>query len=290
MSYKKTTLPDYLDTIILQEVDFYKENTNLMDVFGNYLEELQFNIDYEKSKSTNSFLITVTQLYKKLNDDDFKIGNKQIDIINKNYYMEKYQSLFTKFKKSIENIISEGENIYFKNYSDDVGMLVDSTCVMDTAISPFYDKFYEDQTTIPLSLPSTLFNKVTTDNKILQQTFSLMVDSLMKVNLNGIVEGNDNVYINETPHGKNLASDYRYYNRLFLYKEPIRQSINIILKGLGEYIYFIKTLNKRNDNIDTSKLFAFQIDIEEKVHQLDILRNSLGVSGNVAVTTLSSTD
>lgn len=290
MSYKKTTLPDYLDTIILQEVDFYKENTNLMDVFGNYLEELQFNIDYEKSKSTNSFLTTVTQLYKKLNDDDFKIGNKQIDIINKNYYMEKYQSLFTKFKKSIENIISEGENIYFKNYSDDVGILVDSTCVMDTAISPFYDKFYEDQTTIPLSLPSTLFNKVTTNNKILQQTFSLMVDSLMKVNLNGIVEGNDNVYINETSHGKNLASDYRYYNRLFLYKEPIRQSINIILKGLGEYIYFIKTLNKRNDNIDTSKLFAFQIDIEEKVHQLDILRNSLGVSGNVAVTTLSSTD
>lgn len=290
MSYKKTTLPDYLDTIILQEVDFYKENTNLMDVFGNYLEELQFNIDYEKSKSTNSFLTTVTQLYKKLNDDDFKIGNKQIDIINKNYYMEKYQSLFTKFKKSIENIISEGENIYFKNYSDDVGILVDSTCVMDTAISPFYDKFYEDQTTIPLSLPSTLFNKVTTNNKILQQTFSLMVDSLMKVNLNGIVEGNDNVYINETSHGKNLASDYRYYNRLFLYKEPIRQSINIILKGLGEYIYFIKTLNKRNDNIDTSKLFAFQIDIEEKAHQLDILRNSLGVSGNVAVTTLSSTD
>ena len=51
MSYKKTTLPDYLDTVILQEVDFYKENTNLMTVFGNFLEELQFNIDYEESKS-----------------------------------------------------------------------------------------------------------------------------------------------------------------------------------------------------------------------------------------------
>ena len=47
MSYKKTTLPDYLDTIILQDVGFYKENTNLMEVFENYLEELQFNIDYE---------------------------------------------------------------------------------------------------------------------------------------------------------------------------------------------------------------------------------------------------
>ena len=245
MSYKKTTLPDYLDTIILQDVDFYKENTNLMEVFENYLEELQFNIDYEESKSSGDFFGRVSQLYKKLNDDDFKIGNKQIDIINKNYYIEKYQSLFTKFKKSIEKLIDQGENIYFKNYSDDIGILIDSSCVMDTAISPFYDKFYEDQTTIPLSLPSTVFNKVTTDNKILQQTFSLMVDSLMKVNLNDIVTGNDDVYINTTSHGTNLASDYSYYNRLFLYKEPIRQSTIQILKGLGDYIFFIKTLNRK---------------------------------------------
>lgn len=55
MSYKKTTLPDYLDTIILQDVGFYKENTNLMEVFENYLEELQFNIDYEESKSSGDF-------------------------------------------------------------------------------------------------------------------------------------------------------------------------------------------------------------------------------------------
>ena len=158
MSYKKTTLPDYLDTIILQDVGFYKENTNLMEVFENYLEELQFNIDYEESKSSGDFFSRVSQLYKKLNDEDFKLGNKQIDIINKNYYIEKYQSLFTKFKKSIEKLIDQGENIYFKNYSDDIGILIDSSCVMDTAISPFYDKFYEDQTTIPLSLPSTVFN------------------------------------------------------------------------------------------------------------------------------------
>ena len=84
MSYKKTTLPDYLDTIILQDVDFYKENTNLMEVFENYLEELQFNIDYEESKSSGDFFSRVSQLYKKLNDEDFKLGNKQIDIINKN--------------------------------------------------------------------------------------------------------------------------------------------------------------------------------------------------------------
>ena len=289
MSYKKTTLPDYLDTIILQDVGFYKENTNLMEVFENYLEELQFNIDYEESKSSGDFFSRVSQLYKKLNDEDFKLGNKQIDIINKNYYIEKYQSLFTKFKKSIEKLIDQGENIYFKNYSDDIGILIDSSCVMDTAISPFYDKFYEDQTTIPLSLPSTVFNKVTTDNKILQQTFSLMVDSLMKVNLNDIVTGNDDVYINTTSHGTNLASDYSYYNRLFLYKEPIRQSTIQIPKGLGDYIFFIKTLNRRNDNADVSKFFKYKIDIEEKAQQLDILRNRLS-SGNVTTVSLSSND
>tara|TARA_R110000772_G_scaffold12461_3_gene38006 strand:- start:789 stop:1661 length:873 start_codon:yes stop_codon:yes gene_type:complete len=290
MSYKKTTLPDYLDTVILQEVDFYKENTNLMTVFGNFLEELQFNIDYEESKSSGDYFGRVSQLYKKLNDDDFKLGNKQIDIINKNYYLEKYQSLFTKLKTSIEKLIDKGENIYFKNYSDDLGILIDSTCVMDTSISPFYDKFYEDQTVIPMSLPSTLYNKVTTDSKILQQTFSLMVDSLMKVNLNGLTTGNSDVYITETSHGTNLAVDYRYYERLFLYKETVRQSINVMLKGLGEYIYYIKTLNKRNDNADISKLIAFQIDIEDQAQQLDLLRNKLSTGAKMDTKSLSSYD
>ncbi len=84
--------------------------------------------------------------------------------------------------------------------------------------------------------------------------------------------------------------DYRYYERLFLYKETVRQSINGMLQGLGEYIYYIKTLNKRNDNADVSKLIKFQIDIEDKACQLDLLRNKLSAGTKIDTKSLSSYD
>ena len=32
-------------------------------------------------------------------------------------------------------------NVYFKEYSDDVGILTDSSCVLDDSIVPWYDIF-----------------------------------------------------------------------------------------------------------------------------------------------------
>jgi hypothetical protein len=63
-----------------------------------------------------------------------------------------------------------------------------------------------------------------------------------------------------------------------------------MLKGLGEYIYYIKTLNKRNDNEDVSKLIKFQIDIENQACQLDLLRNKLSSGYTITNTSLSSYD
>ena len=48
MSFKTTNLPDYADTVLFQKKEFYENNTNLLDIFGDYIEELNFNIDYEK--------------------------------------------------------------------------------------------------------------------------------------------------------------------------------------------------------------------------------------------------
>jgi hypothetical protein len=126
---------------------------------------------------------------------------------------------------------------------------------------------------MPNNLNSTIFNKVTTNNKILQLNFTKFNDGLLKNNLKGLVNYGD-IAESKKSHGNNLVTDYEYYNRLFNYKEPIAQSISQILKGLGEYVFFIKNLNKR-ENDSKSSFFIFDYNVEGLEEKIDILKNKI---------------
>jgi hypothetical protein len=284
MSFKTTNLPDYADTVLFQKKEFYENNTNLLDVLGDYIEELNFNIDYEKGKSSGSAFESTLLLFKKLNDEDFIINDKEFDDVFKNYYIEKYNSLFSTIKQSLSSFLGE-TNIYFKNYSDDVGILTDSSCTLDNSITPYFDIFY-NTTDMPNNLNSTIFNKVTTNNKILQLNFTKFNDGLLKNNLKGLVNYGD-IAESKKSHGNNLVTDYEYYNRLFNYKEPIAQSISQILKGLGEYVFFIKNLNKR-ENDSKSSFFIFDYNVEGLEEKIDILKNKIINTDYTSNTILSS--
>ncbi len=284
MSFNITSLPDYLDTVVFQTSSFYENSSNLLEVFEDYLTELNLNIDYEKGKSSGDILENNVNFFKKLNDEDFIINGVEIDQINKNYYIEKYNSLFTTIKKSVSSFLSES-NVYFKEYSDDVGILTDSICVLDDTLVPWFDIFNED-IDLPNNLNSTIFNKVSNNNKTLQLKFSKFNNAILKYNLKGIVDYN-NVETVKTAHGDNLVIDYYFYDRLFKYKEPLSQNINKILKGLGDYILYIKNLNLRQNSYKAS-LFAFETKVESVSTQIDLLKNKLTSNPYTSNTILST--
>ena len=274
MSYQLSLLPNYLDTVILQKTDYYKNNTNLLELFDDFLEILNLNLDYEKAKSSGDFLKDITEIYEKLNNDKFKVDGVEIDIQNKNYYIEKYQSLSNNFKDIIENIL-EGKNIFFKELSDDVGTLVDSNTIVDNSIIPFFDIFYNETKNIPFNIPNTVFNKVTLQNKKIQKNFSLLNDAILKNNLKDIANYS-NVSINKSSHSSNLVTDYGYYERLLNFAEEIRQTIFVELTAdLGEYIYFLKNLNIRNQDNNNAILLKFKATIEDVEENLDIFKNQI---------------
>ena len=274
MSYQTSLLPNYLDTVILQKTDYYKNNTNLLELFGDFLEILNLNLDYEKAKSSGDFLKDISEIYEKLNDDKFKVDGVEIDIQNKNYYIEKYQSLSNNFKEIIENIL-EGKNIFFKELSDDVGTLIDSNTIVDNSIIPFFDIFYNETKNIPFNIPNTVFNKVTLQNKKIQKNFSLLNDAILKNNLKDIANYS-NVSINKSSHSSNLVTDYGYYERLLNFAEEIRQTIFVELTAdLGEYIYFLKNLNIRNQDNNNAILLKFKATIEGVEENLDIFKNQI---------------
>lgn len=274
MSYELSLLPSYLDTVILQKTDYYKNNTNLLELFDDFIEMLNLNIDYEKGKSSGDFIKDISSIYEKLNNNKFVLDGVEVDIQNKNYYIEKYQSLSLNFKKVIEKILGD-KNTFFKDLSDDVGTLLDINTIFDDSICPFYDIFYNESKNIPLNIPNTIFNKVTLHNKKLQKNFSLLNDAILKNNLKDITNYTD-TSVSKTSHGSNLVTDYDYYERLLTFSEEIRQSVFVELTAdLGEYIYFLKNLNIRNQNNNKAILLQFENTIEGVEENLDILKNQI---------------
>ena len=274
MSYELSLLPSYLDTVILQKTDYYKNNTNLLELFDDFIDMLKLNIHYEKGKSSGDFIKDISSIYEKLNNNKFILDGYEIDIQNKNYYIEKYQSLASNFKIVIEKILGD-KNTFFKDLSDDVGTLLDVNTIFDDSICPFFDIFYNESKNIPLNIPNTVFNKVSLQNKKLQKNFSLMNDAILKNNLKDIANYTE-TSISKTSHSSNLVTDYDYYERLLSFSEEIRQSIFIELTAdLGEYIYFLKNLNVRNQHNNKAVLLQFENTIEDVEENLDILKNQI---------------
>jgi len=274
MSYELSLLPSYLDTVILQKTDYYKNNTNLLVLFDDFIDMLKLNIDYEKGKSSGDFIKDISSIYEKLNNNKFIIDGFEIDIQNKNYYIEKYQSLASNFKTVIEKILGD-KNIFFKKLSDDVGTLLDTNTIFDDSICPFFDIFYNESKNIPSNIPNTVFNKVSLQNKKLQKNFSLLNDAILKNNLKDIANYTETT-VTKTSHGSNLVTDYDYYERLLSFSEEIRQSIFIDLTAdLGEYIYFLKNLNIRNQTNNEAILLQFESTLEGVEENLDILKNQI---------------
>ena len=120
-----------------------------------------------------------------------------------------------------------------------------------------------------------MFNKVSLQNKKLQKNFSLLNDAILKNNLKDIANYTETT-VTKTSHGSNLVTDYDYYERLLSFSEEIRQSIFIDLTAdLGEYIYFLKNLNIRNQTNNEAILLQFESTLEGVEENLDILKNQI---------------
>ena len=167
MSNKVTLLPDYIDIVQQPDIEFYRTSTDLLSSFSTYLGELNTSIEFEKAKSSVNITNSISKIYKTLNDNDFKvtINNKEYEFDQgfKLHFIEKYQTLYSTLRDFISGDIGK-DNIYFVNYSDDVGMIADETSIVDNSTSPFYDT-YDTAFSYPTSLPASLFNKVSLNEK-----------------------------------------------------------------------------------------------------------------------------
>ncbi len=283
MSNKLTLLPEYIDIIQQNSVEFYKSATNLMDVFNNYIGQLYINIEFEKSKVSPDIIKSTAELYNILNEKDFNIffddTAYKFDNIFKLFYIEKFQTLTEDIKQLITlNITSN--NVYFNNYSDDTGNITDIKSVVDNSTSPFYDIF-DDIFNLPTSVPGSIYYKISKNELQTSLKLNSKTDALLKLHIAGIHNLN-NINIATTAHGENLVTDNLYIDRLYKFRNIINSKLKDILGNMADFISFFKHINYRDqDNCRTAGIVNFETEIEGLNARIDVLKNKLNVAQKV---------
>jgi len=275
MSNKITMLPEYIDIVQKTSIDFYRDGTNLLNVFGSYLGQLATSIDLEKSKSSADIVANTVNVYKELNNSNFKrvVDGSEYDFdqVFKLHFIEKFQSLSDTLKSLIRDSLGT-DNVYFINYSDDIGILTNDTSIVDNSTSPFFD-IYDDLFVYPNALPASLYNRVSQNEKSNSIKTSLYTDALMKTNLRGL-QGDVNINTAKTAHGENLVNDTPYIDRVYLSKEQIKSRLRLILKDMASFIDFFKNVNFRDQDPDRKAVPAvYKAELEGVINTIDFLQN-----------------
>ena len=277
MSNKITLLPEYIDTIQQSTIDFYKSGTNLLNSFNNYLGELQTSIDLEGAKSAENILESTKLVYQQLNDSKFTVAVDNVDYvfddIFKLYFIEKYQTLSSSLKNAISSSIPD--NIYFVNYSDDIGNITNETSVLDNSTSPYTDIF-DTEFNYPNNLHASLFNKVSKNEMNTTRSLAVFTDALMKTSLAGIAPSNNDLNRAAISHGSNLVTDNKYIDRLNLFKDPIKSEIRVILKDMSDFVQYFKNVNyKDKDPNRKAKNLQYFANIEGVQTKINLLKKKV---------------
>tara|TARA_E500000318_G_scaffold110878_1_gene127537 strand:- start:573 stop:1499 length:927 start_codon:yes stop_codon:yes gene_type:complete len=290
MSKEITLLPDYIDIIQEPSVEFYKTATNLMDVFSTYTGELSVAVGFEKSKVMNDVVNSTSKLYKTLNDSDFKIvadnTTYQLDSIFKMFYIEKFQTLTDNLKSLLTGSFS-ATNVYFVNYSDDIGNITNTTSIVDSNTSPYFD-INNVEYAYPNNVAASLYNKISKNELRTSIDLCTLTDAILKTSVQGLQTAVNGTTAN-TSHGENLVTDNLYIQRVFEYSDAINSQLKKIIGNMADFVNFFKEVNYRDQDTNRKALFLiYNTKIDSTSIAIDVLRNKLDKSAPNTLTVASS--
>ena len=323
--YSTNILPKITNTIINGNVEFYKNSNVLFNTFKDVLGALQYNLDIEKAKTSTNTIEDLTELYKKLNDNNFILEStlfetKLIESVNIpgnpdgleespitderielpdiglsfnfiNHYVEMYQNLSDTFKLYILKKLDGEENHIYKNFSEDIGLVLDmgtklnfNNVEMDNF---YYDKLPGTSTENheegpPTNLPANVITKVSENVFRTTQTMNLRTDGMLRSNLLGIT-------VPDGTSPANLNPDTEFRLNVFDDLKKIKTSkINTKFgEKLGKIISFYKNLNVRNQEKYTAPYTQYLTNVEEVSNFLDIFNNNIHTTAIVDQTVVS---
>ena len=288
MSSKTTLLPDYVGLVQNTSLNFYYKSTNLLDVIGDYLAELEENIKFNKGLVTTDMIKVFGELYNTLNETNFTVENyaikggnvvpsgiKSFDNNFKLYFVEKFLSLNEQYRARVTALINDNTK-YFAPFSDDIGTITAIQSIMDNNVNPYFD-VYNQLNSLQTNFPASILNKVSRSEMVMSKTFSYYTDAILKLNLVGLQSGILNEQTARTSHGTNLITDILYFKRAILNQQAFLSELYALLGDIASFILFFKELNPQDKDPDRKAIVsAYTItNLENTALSVDALRNNI---------------
>jgi len=242
----KTALPKLVDVNYTQTVEQLKSESSFFNSPVAGLEkETTISLNYYSALQSSDIVTSLTSFYKDLNETLSTLKNDFID-----FWVKRFQLTPEPLKALISQNLNTGNNSFYTELSDSIGLLVNSGALIDDATTPFTD-YTTGLYTSPNTIPVQIRNKISSTSlavayNLSNNTTVLMRNNLKKIN---IPTKYTNPYTNPTTnpaHGMNLITDINTYNIIKTNLNNYYTKLGNNFKTIFSYIQYNCNINNAN--------------------------------------------
>jgi len=240
----KTSLPKIADINYTQTVEQLKSESSFFNTSATtgLEKETTISLDYYSALQSSDIVTSLSNFYTNLHGKLSTLKNDFID-----FWVKRFQLTPEPLKTLISQNLSIGNDSFYTELSDSIGLLVNSGALIDDATTPFTD-YTTGLYTSPNTIPVQMRNKISSTSLAVSYSLSRDTTILMRNNLKtiNIPAKNTNPYTNSTTnpaHGMNLITDINTYN-------IIKTNLNSYYTKLGNNFKTIFSYIQYNSNIN----------------------------------------
>lgn len=277
MNNTKTIYPQLVDTYFVSTIPLLSAYTNFLDLNQQYVSQTEDCIKYELSDSTADFITNNSTYFSTLNYKLSTLSNEFID------------SWITKYNNSIHEIKQLSKGIFYQQYSDSIGLLVNSLFCLDDSTLNSTSNIY------PTVYPSTIYSKLSKNTLKISEELSRYTTYTFRKNTKNLSLTPDEESIKRIQSNLQKFSQVLSDNYQSVYK--LVQYYNTISNQSGY------NSNNTDYNIQSISPVIIKIAVESSQASIDLLgkkinrllkdksiNNTLGTSNNKQIKTTNTID
>lgn len=274
-SIEKTASPYLANLNIANTTGQQSAESSFTAVVNNFQSEVEMGYLYHDAMVTSNPIDSEAEVFEDLNstlqcfDENFLM-----------YWIDKYNSCHYQVKVKVNELLGDN-NVYFKDFSESLGSLVNFLWIKDRSTVSKYDADTVI-TDIPYPYNSTLhyiLDKQTQEyslymSKLTGSVFNRnnrVLGEIQKMNSDGSSPVPKTVYDSTLSHGGSLAVDQQHYGRMKILAGEILTIIEQDLKGLKGALRLLK---ESTNNIEINKELI-NISVEDIKTNVSILKNKI---------------
>jgi len=262
---------------IAESADTQVTHTSFVSLVDKYYDMVQAGYDYFDALCSDDPVENLSQFFSNLNS-----SLKNEDEFFALYWIEKYKTAHEAVKQRTIKILGE-ENVYFKDFSESMGIISDHLFTQCRSTRPHFDESYE-YGDIPYPYNSTHHFLLDNNTKEIILALEKLSGTVFNQNIKHITEPHKMLSNGETelfetpaksdePHGVNLAVDYKHFHRM---KQIAAELLAIVEEELADLTKAFRLIKNPHHSAEIRKeLIEFKINGKEDPVNLSLLKNKL---------------